>query len=77
MSTNNNIIGLAVPLKNPLAKKEIDEHIKLLHGNPKANSFATGYLYGLVAANNGVPIKAERLREVYQATLDYLGITNE
>lgn len=67
------LLGKDAPSDNPLTKREVDEFSKLTKNNRDAEIFATGYLYGLTAANNGSPTKAERLREVHQATLNYLG----
>lgn len=67
------LLGKGVPSDNPLTKREVDEFLKLTKSSRDAEMFATGYLYGLTSPNNGSPIKAERLREAHQATLDYLG----
>jgi hypothetical protein len=66
------VLGKDAPSDNPLTKCEAIEFLKLIHSNRDAKMFSIGYLYGLTAANAGISIKSEKIREAHQATLDYL-----
>lgn len=64
-------LGKDAPLSdNPLTKRELEEHLKLLK-DKEADAFATGYIRGLAAGSNK-PLLVERLREIHNATLEYL-----